>query len=268
MESSLLANGRKLAWRWMGSGPPLVLLHGWAMSSAVFVEVMPLLAASHRVLVPDLPGHGASDAPAAYTLTGMADDIALWLDAVGIERCALLGWSLGGQVAMQLAASRPQRVDRLLLVATTPRFTGAEGWHGGLPDGQVRAMERQLRRSFELAMSDFFARMFAGEEMSRDRYREIIRFAVRSGRLPAVADVLGGLGILRNADLRSVLPALAMPTLVHYGDGDIITPPAAGEFLAATIPGAKAVRWQGIGHAPFLSRLDASIALWREFLLA
>ena len=86
------------------------------MSSAVFAEVMPQLAESHRVLALDLPGHGLSDPPAIYTLNGLADDVAAWLVAVGIDRRALLGWSLGGQLAMQLTADRPQLAARLLLV--------------------------------------------------------------------------------------------------------------------------------------------------------
>ncbi len=266
MEFSLLADDRRLAWRTLGDGPPLVLLHGWAMSSAVFAEVMPQLAESHRVLALDLPGHGLSDSPAIYTLNGLADDVAAWLVAVGIDRCALLGWSLGGQIAMQLTADRPQLAARLLLISSTPCFTATEGWAGGLPGGQVRAMERQLRRSYELAMSDFFARMFEGEDVPRERYREIIRFAVRSGQLPAAADVLGCLDILRNADLRSMLPVLDRPTLVHYGGKDSITPALAGDYLAMTIPGARGVCWDGIGHAPFLSRPVASVSLWQEFL--
>jgi len=268
MNFSTLTDGRKLAWRELGDGPPLVLVHGWAMSSAVFAEVMTPLAETRRVLAVDLPGHGESDSAPAYTLAGLARDVAAWLVDVGINQCALLGWSLGGQVAMQLATDRPLLVDRLLLINSTPRFTVTAGWAGGLPEGQVRAMERQLRRNYELAMSDFFAQMFEGESLPRDRYREMIRFAVRSRQLPAAVDVLGCLDILRDTDLRSLLPSLNLPVLVHYGGRDIITPSQAGDFLAATIPGARGVRWDEVGHAPFLSCPEASVALWREFLLA
>jgi len=268
MTFSSLLDGRRLAWRALGDGPPLVLLHGWAMSSAVFAEVMPQLAKSHRVLALDLPGHGASDPAPAYTLPGLAEDVAAWLGIVGIQRCALLGWSLGGQVAMQLAVGRPHVVDKLLLISSTPRFTAEGDWNGGLPVGQVRAMERQLRRSYELAMSDFFARMFTDEVMPRERYREIIRFAVRSGRLPAAVDVLACLEILRDTDLRTVLSSLSAPTLVHYGATDAITPAEAGSYLAKAIPGARGVCWDGIGHAPFFSRPGGSVALWQDFLRA
>jgi len=266
MLSTRLRDGRKLAWRTLGDGPPLILLHGWAMSSAVFSEVAVRLSADFNLLLPDLPGHGASDPAPEYALPQMVADITDWLAQIKIERCSVLGWSLGGQVAVQLALHRPELVEKLLLVSSTPCFVADEGWNGGLPAVQVKAMERQLRRTFEAAMSDFFARMFSGENLSRERYRQIIASAVRGGRLPNAVDVLACLDLLRTTDLRAQLPLLELPVLVHYGEGDIITPPTAGRYLASQIVGAREIRWPVIGHAPFLSRPAESADLWREFL--
>ena len=102
-----LADSREIFYRESGTGPVLVLLHGWSMSSAVFLEVLPQLAKSHRVLAVDLPGHGASELDDIdYSLDTLAGNVEAWLQQLGLNRCALLGWSLGGQVALQMHLRR------------------------------------------------------------------------------------------------------------------------------------------------------------------
>ena len=101
-----LADGRKLAYREAGTGRPLVLLHGWAMSSAVFQELMPLLADRFRVLAPDLPGNGQSDPDFEFNHNSIASDIEQWLTSLDVDTVDLVGWSLGGQVALNLAKRR------------------------------------------------------------------------------------------------------------------------------------------------------------------
>lgn len=261
-----LPDGRRLAYRRLGAGPPLILLHGWAMSSAVFSEVAERLAPDFSLFIPDLPGHGASDPAPHYTLSSLLADLEVWRQQLRIAACSVLGWSLGGQLALQWVLQYPEHVQRLLLVATTPKFVAAPDWDGGLPSGQVRAMERQLKRNFAAAMSDFFSRMFTGENLSRERYRQIIRFAVRDSRLPAATDVLACLDILRDVDLRMQLPTLQLPALVHFGALDEITPPAAGHALAAALSAVEKVCWDGVGHAPFLTNPEASVELWKGFL--
>lgn len=261
-----LADGRRLAWREAGSGPPLVLLHGWAMSSAVFAEVLPALAGRYRVLTPDLPGHGDSDAGCDYRLEALATDLAGWLAALDLAQVDLLGWSLGGQVALELVLDYPRLVRRLILVATTPKFVAAAGWDWGLPDGQVRAMARDLGRAYERTMGDFFMRQFVGEELSRDRLRQITGFAVRPSRLPRPEVALAALETLRQGDLRGRLGEIACPVLVQQGDLDVITPPAAATALAEALPVATLAVMKGIGHGPFLSLPGASVRSWEAFL--
>ena len=265
MKLFTLPDGRRLAWRESGAGRPVVLVHGWAMSCAVFDEIRERLAGDFRVLTPDLPGHGASQACADYSLTSLAGDLAAWLDSLALKELNLIGWSLGGQVLMQLAAGKSS-VRRLGLVSTTPCFTRRDGWEAGLPAGQVRSMTRNLKRSYEKTMGDFFARQFAGEQIPRERYREIVRFAVRGGRLPAFEDALAALETLAETDQRPLLGRIEVPALVMHGGKDTITPPAAGAYLADHLPMARLVPYPDLGHAPFLSRPAEVLEKWREFL--
>ncbi len=297
-----LADGRQLAYRDAGGGRPLILLHGWGMSSHVFAELVAPLAASFRVLAPDLPAtppatpwQGPASASAlprrspispdfasgyavaapwqgpaspregsGYTLEDLAADLLEWLTALDLRQAVLLGWSLGGQVALQLYPAAAPRVERLVLVAATPRFTAAADWSAGLPEGQVRAMERNLLRTFTATLEDFRRLQFAGEEIPSPRLEELLALCAGGGPpLPEAA--LATLETLRRSDLRSDLARIDCPVLVQQGTLDRITLPAAARYLADHLPQTRLVL-QEAGHAPFLSRPGESLELWREFL--
>lgn len=261
-----LADGRLLAWREAGAGPPLLLLHGWAMSSAVFTESIESFAGEFRVLAPDLRGHGASDGGPGYGLSDLAADLGAWLEGLHLQKVGGVGWSLGGQVLLELLGTTAAgRIDRLALVGATPRFTAGDGWAAGLPETQVRAMARDLRRQYEKSMGEFFDLQFASETIAPARRRQIIDFAVRQGRLPEPAVALAALETLGSADQRQAVAAIPCPLLVVHGELDRIVPPAAGRWLAEEAPAGRLALLPAAGHAPFLSRPGEVFALWRDF---
>ncbi|MDF1580725.1 MAG: alpha/beta fold hydrolase [Desulfuromonadales bacterium] len=266
MKSFILADGRLLSYRDLGNGPPLIMLHGWTMSSLVFSEVAQQLADDFRVLIPDLRGHGASAPGDGYALADFVADLRQWIAGLGLERCSLLGWSLGGQVACELCSLPQGPVERLVLIATTPRFANGDGWEGGLPTAQVKAMGRNIRRAYAKTMEEFFHLQFAGEALPRERLRAIAQFAVRPAKLPASEVALAALETLTGADQRAQLAQIKVPTLIVHGSSDPIVPIAAGRYLATQLPHADLVTLPGIGHAPFLSRPEEMLTLWREFL--
>lgn len=266
MNTLTLADGRILAYRQAGEGPSLVLLHGWGQSSAVFSEIMQGLAQDFRVLAPDLRGHGLSAAAEGYGLDGFAADVRDLVEVLGLGPFALGGWSLGGQVALRLAQALPERVARLLLIATTPRFTACADWSHGLPGTQVRSLGRNVQRAYEKTLGDFFNLQFTPDEITPERYRQILAFALPSGRLPDPGAALGGLHTLEDVDLRAQLAAIACPTLVMHGSEDRIVPVVAGRYLAESISGARRRELAGTGHAPFLSRPGQTLDIWRGFL--
>jgi pimeloyl-[acyl-carrier protein] methyl ester esterase len=261
-----LGDGRRLSWREAGSGPPLVLIHGWSLSSTVFTEALGSFAGRRRVLAVDLRGHGASDPGPGYALGDFAADLTAWFEALDLRRAAVLGWSLGGQVLLELYPILADRIERLILQSSTPRFAGGGDWGHGLPAVQVRAMARDLTRDYRRTMGDFFALQFAGEELPRERYLAVVDFAVRKGNLPEPAVALAALETLRLADQRPDLSAVDAPALVIHGEIDRIVPVAAGEALAAALPRGEFALVPGAGHAPFLSRPEETFALWRDFL--
>lgn len=248
-----LTDGRTLSWLETGDGPPLVLLHGWSLSGAAFAELARLLD-GWRLFLPDLPGHGQSSPPVEATLPSLADDIAAWLTAVAPEPVLLGGWSLGGMVAMELAAKTEAPVDSLLLMATTPCFTSAPDWPHGLPATQVRSLGRNLERRFEATLGEFFSLTFAEGEVDDDRLRAIRAFALRPGGLPDRRAAAACLQLLMEQDQRSLLAKIDCPALVLHGTLDRITPVAGGRALAAALPRGQLSELAGAGHAPFWTR--------------
>jgi pimeloyl-[acyl-carrier protein] methyl ester esterase len=178
----------------------------------------------------------------------------------------LLGWSLGGQVVLERYPAIRSRVSRLILVGTTPRFTAATDWSQGLEPIQVRAMTRDLKRNYLSTMENFFNSQFAEEEISRERHRRVIDFAVRGGCLPAPEVALAALATLQSADLRGRMATTDCPVFLLHGEQDRITLPGASRFMVEHLPRARLSLLGQTGHVPFLSRPEECFRLWREFL--
>jgi len=259
-----LADGRILAWQEQGDGPSLVLVHGWSLSGTAFSEMADLLG-DFRVLLPDLPGHGRSSPQPVPTLSALADDLATWLAIVAAGSIALGGWSLGGMVAMELAARQAVAIDHLLLLGTTPRFTTAADWPHGLAARQVRALRRDLARSFEATLADFLALSFAPGEIDAARLRVIRHFAIRPGGLPDPETAAALLDLLAVQDQRGLLPQIACPVMVIHGTLDQVTPVGAGRELAASFPRGWFHELAATGHAPCWTRPMAVAQAIREF---
>lgn len=266
MPECQLPEGRRLSYRDVGVGQPLLLLHGWGMSNAVFTEVETRLALRYRCLSVDFPGHGASAAGEVFSLDSLAVAVEELLQQLALSRPVLLGWSLGGMVAQLVAARSFSRLAGLVLVSSTPCFVACEGWQHGLPDLQLRALRRDLQRGYATALGGFFRQMFSADELPAERFRQIVRFAAGPGRLPDQAGVFAGLEILRQTDLRSLLPAISTPSLVVHGAADRIIPLAAGRFLAEYIAAAQLSVVPGVGHAPFLSQPETFCARLEGFI--
>ena len=151
-----------------GHGPPLVLLHGWAMHSEMWGPLLPRLAQRFRVHAVDLPGHGHSAPLHAFTLDGVVAALASAF-AADTRPLTVLGWSLGGLVAMRWAHLEPARVGRLVLVATSPRFVAGDDWPHAMSDETLARFGDELHVAWKLTIQRFLALQTAGQRArSRD----------------------------------------------------------------------------------------------------
>lgn len=266
MKSCHLPDGRRLSWRETGWGPALVMLHGWGLSSAVFTPIMTALGDHFRVLAPDLRGHGRSAPGPGYALDDLAGDLALWLDIQGLPQTALLGWSLGGMVALHLESSLPARVTRLILVSTTPCFVCRDGWPAAQPQPRVGALARQYRRNAQRTLETFFISQFQEKVIDLLQVRAWAQSMVSGEPAPDEQAALESLATLATVDLRADLGRANAPSLIVHGGLDTIIPPAAGRYLAEHRPNSRFILLPEVGHAPFLTRQDEMLACWRKFL--
>ncbi len=247
----------------VGSGPPLVLLHGWALHSGLWGPLQAHLARRHRVHAIDLPGHGHSAATEPYT---MATIVAAIDAAVADETpLSVLGWSLGGAVALEWALARPGRIDRLLLVATSPRFVAADDWPHAMAAGTLARFGDELRVAYRPTLQRFLSLQLHGSEHGRAALATMRKHLFSRGE-PSPAVLERALDLLAGVDLRARVPALAVPARVVSGDRDTLAPASAGRWLAAALPAASYAEIPGAAHVPFLSHPDAFTAAIDGFL--
>ncbi len=245
----------------------LVLLHGWGMNLRVWHELAEALARRFRVIAIDLPGHGKSDwDAAAYTPAAQAFRVHETLAPL-TTRYHLLGWSLGGQFALDLAAAMPAGIERLVLVATTPRFLAGPGWRFGLKEAALERLAAQVRMDPEEAVNGFLRSQVRGlAPRTAGRVLSRLHAALATGGAAQPAALAWGLERLRHGDLRPQLSQVRAPTLVVAGQADRITPPAASRALAAALPKGRFRQLRSAGHVPFLSNRDQFLAALNGFL--
>jgi len=261
-----------------GSGPALVLLHGWGLNVRVWDGLVAALRDRFRILAIDLPGHGRSPwSPERSSLEDQATQVAETIAAITSEY-SLLGWSLGGQIALQLAAGAGDAliataVRRLVLIAATPRLVVAPDWPHGAPPERLTAQAAGLRTDYRRTVSDFLelqVRGSAGGAEALEQLRAAL-FAHGESELagePAfLAALARDLELLRDTDLRALLPEVTLPTLVIAGQYDRVTMPSASHALADSLPNARYIEIRRAAHAPFLSHLPELSALISGFLL-
>jgi len=226
---------------------PLVFIPGWGQSACIWRGQQAHFGRQWPVYALNLPGHGgAADAPAAE----WADNISGGLPT---ETSILIGWSLGGMLAMQIAYQQPEHIAGLVLVSSTPCFCNRTDWQHGCPDAVLRDFEQDVQENSARAISRFFSLMLHGDDLPRPEYSDIAKAAVDRNHPPSTEGLRQGLLLLETLDLRDMLSEIKTPCLILHGERDAVVPVAAGQHLAGNISGAALASFAGCGHAIFLT---------------
>jgi pimeloyl-ACP methyl ester carboxylesterase len=243
-------DGVKLHYEVHGSGPALILTHGYSLTSAMWEGQSEALSKGHKLVLWDMRGHGRSDYPddpAAYGEALTVADIAALLDAVGADKAIVGGLSLGGYMSLAFYRAHPARVRALLIIDTGPGFKKDD------------ARDAWNRRAHDTA--DRFERDGLAALTTASRERSTVSHRNAAGLARAAR------GMLTQRDARVIehLPAIRVPTLVVVGADD--TPfLAASDYMAAKIPGATKVVVPAAGHAVNIDQPQAFIAAVLPFL--
>jgi pimeloyl-ACP methyl ester carboxylesterase len=254
---------------------PLVFVHGLSGSWPNWLEQLPVFAAERRVVTLDLPGFGHSPMPREQiSISGYARLLDRLLGELGIDAAVLVGNSMGGFIAAELAIAFPQRVERLVLVSAAGISTTAQA-----QPGTVRVVPALRRLERVLAMSGAWVASKSDTVARRARLREaLLNVVVRHpGRLaPALAaeqlrgagkpGFLQGLQAVLDYDIRERLPEIACPTLIVWGAGDRLITVKDADVFAELIPNSRKVVFADTGHMAMLERPAEFNALLADFL--
>ncbi|NTV10291.1 MAG: pimeloyl-ACP methyl ester esterase BioH [Zoogloea sp.] len=240
---------------------PLVLLHGWGLSSKVWSPLRDALSAGVPLYAPDLPGHG----DAARLDCAVLED---WTDALAAhlpEKSVVCGWSLGSMLALDLAARYPSRVAKLVLIGATPRFVSGDDWPCGLAPETVDAFRSDFSSDPGDTQRRFVALQAVGD-VHRRKLTGILATSLTSPMPVHQPGLAAGLQILAEADLRPRLPSIAQPVRILHGAKDALMPLKAAEWLADALPDGRLTTFLDAGHAPFITRAVDCAALIEAFM--
>jgi pimeloyl-[acyl-carrier protein] methyl ester esterase len=231
-----------------GTGPDLVLLHGWGLHSGVWSEVLPELARRFRVHAVDLPGHGHS----RDTVVAQFDDAAAWVAACVPRGAILCGWSLGGLIAQRIAAGGGANVRALVLASSTPCFVERTDWPHAMKPETLASFASSLRADYAATLDNFVRLNALNGARSREAVRTFTRRVSERGTAP-VAALEDGLRWLREVDLRENIASITQPAVVIHGARDALAPIEAGRWLARHLPTASFIELPDAAHLPFFT---------------
>ena len=256
----------------LGSGPPVVFIHGLAGSWQNWLEQLPVFARDHRVITFDLPGFGSSEMPAEQiSIPGYGRWVDALLVELGVGSAAVVGNSMGGFIGAELAIQFPARVERLVLVSAAgltiehqrnervlamlrtldKRLAAYSGWVGAHSDTFARRPRpRQLLFGIVARHPEWLPPALVAEQ---------VRGSGKPGFVPA-------LDALTNYPIRDRLGEIACPTLIVWGADDRLVPVRDADDFERLIPNARKVVWQETGHVAMLERPEAFNRLLAAFL--
>lgn len=266
-------HGHRTIYRVAGGGPTVVLIHGMVNSSRHWHAVAERLASSHRVVAPDLIGHGDSATPRGdYSLGAHAASIRDLLTTIGVERATIVGHSLGGGVAMQFAYQYPEMLERLALVSSgglgpevSPVLRAAALPGADLFIAVTAGAGRRLGSALGRGLGAIGLRPNADVAEVARGYASLEDPARRAAFLDTLRAVVGTRGQRVDASDRLYL-AEAVPVLIVWGGRDSIIPVRHGEDAQRAIPGSRLEVFDDIGHLPQLEAPGRFIAVLERFL--
>lgn len=261
--SEALVGGRRIAYSKLGDGPPLVLLHGGMDDSRSWRWQLEGLADEFTVVAWDAPGCGrSSEPPESWRMADYADCLAAWLDVVGIERPHVLGLSWGSSVALELYRRHPDVPASLILASAYA------GWAGSLPPSEVAERLENVLAAANLSHDELLQGWpgLLTDAAPPDAVTELVSIWADNAGMVHPAGYRAMAHSMAEADLRDVLPRVAVPTLLLYGELDERSPIRVATELRARIPSAELIVIPGVGHVSNAEAPAVFNAHVREFI--
>jgi pimeloyl-ACP methyl ester carboxylesterase len=254
-------NGFSLHYEDAGAGTPLLLIHGFPLSAAIWREQTAALAGKFRVITPDLRGFGSSGMPdGACTMDLYADDMIALLDHLGLERAAVCGMSMGGYVLLNLLERYPARVAGACFMVTKAAADDAEGRARRL------LLADEVLQSGAAVAATAFSKMLFAPETAANR-PELVAEVLQIMMAAQPAGLASGLLAMRErTDYSNRMDICTVPALVIGGEEDLAIPPEESRKLAAALPGSLLRMIPGAGHMVMMEQPAEVNRVLMEFL--
>jgi len=245
----------------IGSGPALVLIHGWGLHGGLWGPLVDALAKNFTVVLIDLPGHGYSNKLRSLTIDTMTQAVSSALENLD-KPATVLGWSMGAFVAFELARQFPDRFERLVWIAGTPSFVRRDDWNVGMDPQTLEGFADGLRKDYRATLRRFIS-LNAGLGTDRPLLKTMQQQAFERGEVD-VSVLDQGLAILRDTDIRDALGKCDMPMLMIQGTQDRLVHPDTVSAVA-NLRHVESLHIEGAGHAPFLTEPEMIAQAVRVF---
>jgi pimeloyl-[acyl-carrier protein] methyl ester esterase len=235
------------------SGKQLVFLHGWGVNSGVWQPLTDILKDTYCITTIDLPGYGLNhqQLPAPYNLQNISNTVAEHLPA----NCTLIGWSLGGLVAQQIANIYPEKLKQLVLICSSPKFSKSTGWPG-IENKILHFFTQQLELNYSKTLERFLAIQAMGSVNARQDAKKI-KQAVEQYPAPSVVALTAGLDMLQNVDLRDQFKTLSIPCQMFLGRLDSLVPEKVAPLVQQLNSKVTIEVIANASHAPFISSTES-----------
>ena len=232
----------------LGEGEPLLLIHGWGMSGRIWEVIEVDLSKYYKLYIVDLPGMGKSKEIKDYSITNLVDQLYIKLPS----KISIMGWSLGGIIALKYYENYPKNVSKLFLVASTPCFVNKKNWDLGVDEILLNKFYDQLIDGWSKTLKQFFILQLLGSADRKEIIKELQeKFITKEP--PKIKSLKLSLEILKNTDLTKTISNINVPTLIIAGDRDKLTPKEASLFMKSKIKNSRLKIFKNAGHIPFLS---------------
>jgi pimeloyl-ACP methyl ester carboxylesterase len=244
-----LVRGIKMAYEDVGSGPPIILLHGYPFNRSMWREQVLMLRERYRVITPDLRGHGETAASDSATMDEMAQDVAALLDELEIRRAIMGGLSMGGYVALAFYRRFGlQRVRALILADTRSQADTPEARRN-----REEQAGKILKQGMSSIVDDFLKKVLTPATLSEQpEITERVRKMIVNTKPQGAAAALRGMAV--RPDQTDFLPEIIAPTLIIVGSEDKLTPPVDAEMMHREIRGSRLELIEGASHLSNLER--------------
>lgn len=249
-----------------GRGKDVVLLHGWGMHGGLWGRFSDLLAEGFQCHIIDLPGYGYSkDLHNEFTLDSMTKDIEDYVNYVN-QDVTIIGWSLGGLIALNILKRKKIDVDKVVLIAATPKFTKDKNtnWFSAMEQEVFDNFAVDLQDDYKKTLKRFLSLQTRGSELARDDLRLLNQKLTERGD-PSIEALKNGLKILSDTDLRDDTQNNT-PAMVVLGEKDTLVPVDVKQEFNKMFSNIEQLVLDKTGHAPFISKPEICAEQIKNFI--